>query len=61
MSANNKTCYHCDRVLADKIDPLDPLGGVHGICDGCREWKAAWYADLQQRTGSAAANEETTP
>jgi hypothetical protein len=57
---DRKTCYHCDRVLPEKIDLLDPLSGVHGLCDGCRAWKAQHYAELVQRTGSApAANEKS--
>ena len=58
---DRKTCYHCDRVLTEKIDPLDHLGGFHGICDGCRDFKAAWYADLTRRVGQAPATEKKTP
>jgi hypothetical protein len=49
------TCYNCDRVLPAKVDLLDSLGGTHGICEGCAKWKANYYAELQQRTGSAPA------
>ena len=55
MNADNKTCYHCDRVLPEKINPVDALGGVHGQCDGCRDFKAAWYAELQKSACSATA------
>jgi hypothetical protein len=58
---DKKTCYHCDRVLPEKIDLLDPLSGVHGLCDGCRAWKAQHYADLVQRIGSAAAISDQAP
>lgn len=50
---DRKTCYHCDRVLPEKIDPLDPMGGVHGMCEGCRKFKDDWYARLK-----AAGTEE---
>lgn len=58
MSADSKTCYHCDRVLPHKIDPLDPFGGVHGICNNCAIWKFNWYEELKQRTCSAPARHE---
>ncbi len=55
-----KTCYHCDRVLDEAINPLDPLGGVHGQCQNCREFKAAWYAEFKKSTGNSPATAEKT-
>ena len=58
---DRKTCYHCDAVLPEKEDPLDALSGAHGQCANCKTFKADWYADLQQRTGSTPATEQNTP
>ena len=59
---DHKTCYHCDAVLPEKEDPLDALSGAHGQCANCKTFKAAWYADLQQRLCTAPAMpEKTTP
>lgn len=63
MSARTgqKTCYHCDVELAEKVDPLDVLGGQHGQCAACREYKAAWWAEFQARGKAAATPVQPAP
>lgn len=51
----NKTCCQCQAVLPELIDSSESLSQISGLCANCAEWKAAWYADLQQRTGSDSA------
>lgn len=45
--SDQKTCLHCQKVLPEKIDALDLLGGHYGECAGCRSWKRNHYAQIQ--------------
>jgi hypothetical protein len=57
----NKTCCHCQAELPELVDTGDTLSQISGLCTNCEEWKAEWYADLQQRTGSTPATKQNTP